>query len=393
MQCANGHELADQQKFCSECGAPAVPPAAIEPPVEHTQVIPPYTPDASWPPPTQQRPGPWARLPRATRWSLALATLVVLVGGGTAAALLATSKNSEPGVSTWLCPGATSDVLIQWPGGDGTIQGTYETAQLSGTAPDQQVSTTRGDVTGRTSGSALTINMDDRGDWYGSIQGNSMTLNVPQENGVIESGTCRRSTISAWNQAVAGLSTQVTGANASASAAAAAAQQAQVLAGAQQALTSDVGTLHSDASSLDTDKTLASDVQAMKNDLATEQRDWVAEQNDSCSNLGGDASTVSGDASTVSGDDSGLSGDTDGITSDLSNLASDISSVQDDLAKVTNAGAPPETDPAQALAYAGKVTADTHKALSWAAQQGVNLTASSQSIAQEASDFASAHAC
>lgn len=395
MQCTNGHQLGEEQKFCSECGAPAVPDSAVDESVEHTQILPMYPPDPAWMPPQAPPPrGGWRGLSKGARWGLVVVAALVVLGSGTATALLATRSNTtEPGVKTWMCTAGTTDLLLQWPDAGGTISGTYQESNLTGAAPDQQVSATRGDVTGQVSGNAVTINLDLRGDWYGSIHGNQMTLNVPTQDGTIQPLTCQPSTPDAWNQTVANLGSQGASANASASAAAAQQQQAQDLANAQQSLASAVQQLVSDSNSLETDKTLAGDVQTTKNDLATEQKDWNTEQSDSCSNISGDSSTVSGDASSVSGDISSLSGDTGSVGNSISGIQTDMSNVESDAASIQSQGGTPQVDSSPALATGTKAISDAKKAIAWANQQGTSLSNAAQAYAQQASDFANAHGC
>lgn len=394
MQCANGHQIADQQKFCSECGAPALWPA--DPTVEHTQVAPILPPQPPSEPPVQtppEAPHGWSGLSKGARWGMVTAAALVILGSGTATALLATGSSTEPGVSTWLCSGATNDLLIQWPGASGTINGSYQYAELTGTAPDQQVSTSRGNVTGQTSGAAITVNVGDRGDWYGSIHGDQMTLNIPSQDGTIQPATCQHSTVTAWNQAIAALGSQGSSANASASAAAAQAQQLEELSSDQQSLVNDVQQLTSDAKALDTDKTLASDVATANKDLATEMSDWNLEQHDSCSNLQTDSGAVANDSGSVSNDVGSLTDDTSTVSNGLSGLQGDLSSIQTDLSNIQSLGGTPGTNSAAAVAAGNKTVRDTKKAITWATQQGNALNSSSQAIAQQASDFANAHGC
>lgn len=392
MQCANGHEIAEHQKFCPECGVPVPPAETVSHVVEPTQILPPYSPEEALDAPEPAARHGWRSLPRAAKWSIVAAAVIVIVGSGTAAALL-TDRSSEPGVSTWMCSGSTSDLLIQWPDTGAVINGTYQDAELTGTAPDQQVSTARGDVTGQLSGDALTINIDNKGDWYGSIRGNKMTLNIPEQNGTIQPATCQHSTLAAWNQTIANLGSQNASANASASAAAAQAQQQQDLANAQQTLATDVQQLASDAHTLDTDKTLAGDVQTARTDLTTEQQDGASEQSDSCSNLANDANTVSNDANTVSNDVATITNDTSSIADSLKNLELDLSTVLANITYVTAAGGTPQTDPTGPEAAGKRTVTDTQKALAWAAKQGQDLTTTSQSLDQQASNFADAHGC
>jgi hypothetical protein len=170
--------------------------------------------------------------------------------------------------------------LLQWPSGS-VVSGTYRDASVSGAAPDEQVSTDSGALTGTVSGPNASLDLGGSGEMYGTL-GRNLVLNVPQQDGTIQPVTCKPGTVAGWNSALSSLSTQTSTANAQASA-----QQQQQdvndqITQADQQLTGDIATLTEDAQSLDNDKTLAGDIQQMQTDLATEQSDAAT-----VTNLGG----------------------------------------------------------------------------------------------------------
>jgi hypothetical protein len=330
------------------------------------------------------------------RIAAAVALLVIAAVTGCSGVLYGHSQATgsaaaEPGVSTYLCSGSTSDELLQWRSSGGYLSGTYQYADLSGQAPQEQVSSNSGNLSGTLDGTAITVSIGLSQDLYGTLSGGQLTLNVPQQDGTIQAATCNQATVNDWNSAVASLNSQAGSDNkAQASASAAAATQQQIAA-LQSGLQSDVTTLAQDAARLDGDNSLAGDVQAMKNDLGTEQKDYATVQNDTCSSAGGsretDASTVDTDASTVDTDQSTVQTDISSLQNNQ--VSSDISKVQGDVSQLKSLGASPDTDPSAALAAGNKALKDMASAIAWAQQQASALDGQAHQIAKAADALAS----
>jgi hypothetical protein len=289
-------------------------------------------------------------------------------------------------------------MLLQWNSANGYLSGTYQDAAISGSAPQEQVNTSQGDLSGTTSGSGgITLNIG-TGTWYGTIDGSSATLNVPQNDGSIQPVTCNQAGVSDWNSSVAQLSGQVTTDNnttlqvqASESAVAA---QAQQVSNAQQSLASDVSTLQSDTSTLNTDTSLAGDVNQMKQDYGQEQSDWSTEQSDNCSDVGGDADTVGGDADTVGGDLDTLNGDIEDLQAgDIQSVQSDLSNVKTDLSILQGLGATPAVSSATGIADGSQALTNAANAISWAQGQGKTINSEAQALATTAQNWANQHGC
>jgi hypothetical protein len=359
---------ASQQMPWETPGMPPVPPAGTpsQPPgaAMSTQVLP----------------------SRRNRLIVVGAVAAMLAAGGTWAAVHA-AASSNPRLLSFLCwngPGDNSATLLQWQSAS-VIAGTYQGASIGGAAPDEQVSTDSGALTGTVSGSSAALDLGGSGQMYGTL-GSDLVLNVPQQDGTIQPVTCRPGTTAGWNKALAEMGRQVTTDN---NAAAQAQQQqnitAQITQGDQQ-LASDIATLTQDATSLDDDTTLADDVQQMQTDLATEQSDYQTELGDTCINTAGDADTVSGDADTVSGDLDTLQGDISSLQAN--NVGSDLSAVQTDVATIENLGGTPDPDPAAAIREGKKALKDLNAAISWATAQGNSLNKQAQQIANEAQSAA-----
>src|SRR5262249_10778163 len=116
---------------------------------------------------------------------LAAAGVAALVAGGSTAAAVA-SSSQEPGVSTYTCSYSSEDLLRQWKDQDGYLSGTYQDARLTGTAPQEQVTSGSGQLSGSISGSGITLNIGFSTSVYGTVNSSSVTLNVPQQDGTIQ---------------------------------------------------------------------------------------------------------------------------------------------------------------------------------------------------------------
>ena len=95
-------------------------------------------------------------------WIAATIGLFVVAGCGGVSGVVyghpSATGAAEPGVSTYLCSGSTTDMLLQWRDSSGSLSGTFNYANLTGTPPGEQVSTDSGNVSGTVDGSALTLN-------------------------------------------------------------------------------------------------------------------------------------------------------------------------------------------------------------------------------------------
>lgn len=309
---------------------------------------------------------------------------------------------AEPGVTSYLCAFSDGDMLLQWNSANGDLSGTYQDAAISGTAPQEQVNTSQGDLSGTTSGSGgITVNIG-TATWYGAINGSAVTLNVPQNDGSIQPVTCNQASVSGWNSAVAQLSGEVTTDNNTAqqvqASQSAAAAQAQQVSNAQQSLASDVSALQSDTSTLNTDTSLAGDVNQMKQDYQTEQNDYQTEQTDyqegGCTQEGGDAGTVGADAGTVGADLGSLQADVSSLqVGDIQSVQTDLSNVKADLSTLQGLGVTPAVSSATAIADGNQALTNAANAISWAQGQGKTINSEAQALATTAQSWANQHGC
>lgn len=321
----------------------------------------------------------------------AVAIGAALVGGGVTAAVV--TSGSEPGVQTYLCSGTSTDLLLQWRQNSTDLGGTYEQAQLTGTAPQEQVSSSQGGLSGTLDGQAVTMSIGFGQPLYGKLTSGTLTLNIPQSDGTIQAASCSQSTVAGWNKTVATLDNQANTDNTAANQAAAQAAHDQAVTKAQASLATDVPQLAKDASALDSDKSLGQAITSMQTDYGTEQKDYQAEQADACGNLGSDSATVSSDNATVSSDNASEQSAAGSVGSGVSGVQNDLSAVQGDLSTLQNLGATPATDASAALKAGQTAVGDANAAISWANGQAQTLNNEGTQLATTAGNYASQHGC
>jgi hypothetical protein len=322
---------------------------------------------------------------------LAAAVVAALVAGGSTAAAVA-SSSPEPGVSTYICSYSSEDLLLQWKDQGGYLSGTYQDARLTGTAPQEQVTSGSGQLSGSISGSGITLNIGFSTPVYGTVNSSSVTLNVPQQDGTIQPVTCPASDLTHWNKAVAALNQQASRDNQVANQQAARAQHDQQVSQAQQDLANAVSRLEGDKSTLNNDTSLSDAVSQMKQDYEQEQSQWQTVQSDSCQNMSYDAGTVGYDAGTVNYDLGTLNYDVTSLQDgDIQAVKKDLSDVSSDLAALQNLGATPGTDSSSAVAAGNKALTSAANAISWAQGQGEIINGEAQQLATTAQNYANSH--
>jgi len=225
--------------------------------------------------------------------------------------------NSQPDASlanAYLATGSNWVNYLQWSNqGVGSL--TDDT--LSGTAPDEQVSSSQTPLTVSVNGSEVTFSglTPDTG----TLASGTLTLQVLDPDGTLGTDTFTPATQDQFNQAVVALQNQAASDNSGAVQASASASQASASAAAEQQAQTDLATVQginftSDLSSL------ANDVTQTNTDLGTVKSGAANGQGASCSN----ADTVESDFDTVTSD-------TDTVTSDLGELANDISTARGEI--------------------------------------------------------------
>ena len=294
---------------------------------------------------------------------------VLLIAGGTAGVLLATTSNPQSNgpaaaTSTTQAPAGSAEVhgylaslsnaviFIQWTETNGQVTGSAEAVYLSnsGTATSPEHET----VTGSIQDSNLTLSVSPDGlygtsDLSGTLQGSGFLLTIPNQSGALVPVSFVAGTAAQYDSDVVALSGQATqSSNAQA--------QAQQQATAEQAANGRAGTVVGDISGLESDAggfagdlaTMKSDVETTATDLASTQSaagkvETEAEQYpggndgqvcDDAYQVGDDAYQVGDDAYQVEDDAYQVEDDETTISNDESDLTSDFQTFQQDLSAV-----------------------------------------------------------
>ena len=189
---------------------------------------------------------------------------------------------------------------------------------LSGTAPNEQVSSDQTPITASVNGTEITFTglTEDTG----TLANGTLTLQVLGSDGTLGTDTFTPATQDQFNRAASGLQTQVKNDNTAATSAAAE-QQAQ----------KDLATVQgiSFASNL---TSLGNDVTTATSGLGTVKSDAGNGQGQDCSN----ADTVENDFDQVVSDSDGLTSDLDTFTADVSGARHAITALQNDLSGLSS---------------------------------------------------------
>ena len=318
-----------------------------------------------------QRPPPAARY---HSWLLlsVLGTAAFTLLGGAGYMIWNAVSGGGPQLHSYLClngGGGNGAALLRWPqGGAGMVSGTYRDAKITGAAPDEQLSTGSGALSGQVSGSRVSFDLGGGVKLDGKLAA-TLTLETPQLDGTFQPVACKQAGIAGWNRAVADLNAAVSQNNQRE-----ARRQAHHVAQAQTRIARDIATLSRHAFALDNDTSLGNDIQAMKNELAAGQSDLAAERQKAC-NTGrarADAGTVNGDLGTVQGRISMLQ---------ANSVHHDLTAVENDMSTLQSLGAAPGTGPSAAIAEGRKALSNLASAVSWAQWEGQSLNSQAQQIA------------
>lgn len=232
------------------------------------------------------------------------------------------------GVTGYLNSGPYGIAFLQWQtDGGGDLQGTIDMATVSGTAPNESVSTASSSFSGQISGSSVTLNIGGHTD-YGTVTDGTLTLNVRQTDGRIQPVVYRRASPADYNKALAAVNRTV--------------QQANITAGRQQQNQQDASSLSDDLTGIgDDESSLKSDLSSMGDDVSSTSNDLAATRSDELKVLteahnGTDNATVCTDADGVSTDADGVSTDADGLSTDLNSLTSDLSSLRNHISSANS---------------------------------------------------------
>jgi hypothetical protein len=233
--------------------------------------------------------------------------------------------------NAYLASGATWVNYIQW---NTSGVGTFTADTLTGTAPNEQVSSDQTPITASVNGGEITFTGLQQD--TGTLANGTLTLQVLSHGGTLGTDTFSPATQDQFNQAASGLQTQANNDN-TASANASTEQQAQKDLAAGQAIgfTSDLNSL-------------GNDVTTANSGLGTVKSDAGNGQGSDCSN----ADTVESDFDQVVSDSDSFSGDLDGFTSRVSGARQAISTLQSDLSGLSAANLPAPSGASAAISSA-----------------------------------------
>ncbi len=256
--------------------------------------------------------------------------------------------------NAWLATGSNWVNFIQW---NSSGVGSLTDDTLTGTPPDEQVSSSQTPITASVNGSEVTFTGLQQD--TGTLAGGQLSLQVLQSDGSLATDTFSPATQDQFNSAASTLNNQAASDNSvalqqqaqasSASASAAAsASQASANAGAEQTAQKDLATVQGINFTADTNS-LNGDAATANTDLGTVKSDAANGQGQDCNNVdpvGTDVDGVVTDANEMTSDLSG------GITFDISTARQDVSALQDDVTGLRNAGLPVPSGASAAISSA-----------------------------------------
>src|SRR5215472_5984920 len=193
------------------------------------------------------------------------------------AALAVPGCGSSGGPASFVGSNSTEVVYLQWQqSSSGDLTGTITDDQLTGTPPDESLSTDTASFTGNVSNGSVSITAEGflgiNATLTGTLSGGTLSLQVPASDGTIQTDTFNSAGVSTFNADVAGLRRAAGRANGQALAAQKQAQQQQADQQAEQTASSDLSAVSQDAGKLPGDLSqIASDVATENGDLTNEK--------------------------------------------------------------------------------------------------------------------------
>jgi hypothetical protein len=313
--------------------------------------------------------------------------VVVLVAALTGVLLVAQSSQNpsttagSPGATTvpgqgavgtgYLAHASNGVIFIQWTQSGTSVNGTAEVDTLSGTPPNQSVSTKTINVTGQLQGSTITLSFNGGTEVFGTLSDGSFTVNFPQSDGSLGPVTFTSATASDFNQALSALQGNTGAQNSQAAAANQLAAEQQNIDKAASAVAGGITGLQSDAASMNA--SLGAFTQSLaqqQTDLGTEAKlesQVIAESQNGTANeqVCSESDTVASDGDTVDSDGDTVSSDADTTEGDVGDVRTDIADLQNASASLQAAQAalPTYTDGAPTLSAVNQAIASAQKAV------------------------------
>jgi hypothetical protein len=255
-------------------------------------------------------------------------------------------------------------LLVEWSAPQGNqIQGviTYNGINLAN-APQESLSVSSVPFTGTINGSSVTLTTGDLlagTPVNGTLGSGTLTITMPPDSstGAIQSATLTATSVSSYNNDVAGLRMAINHANVLAAQQQARQQQQQQDAQALSTARSDLSALGQDAgpgSNVPGDlQTLSGDVKTIAGDVTTVQEDLAQPGNSDCFNQ----QSASDDAIGADDDTAGLGDDVTGLLDDIGTIRQDIATVTSDLSTLSSDGVPQPYGASGAIGAARSVIA------------------------------------
>ena len=262
-------------------------------------------------------------------------------------------------------------IFIQWTQSGTSVSGTAEVDTLTGTPPNQSVSTKTISVSGQVQGSTITLSFNGGTEVFGTLSDGSFTVNFPQSDGSLAPITFHSATASDFNQALSALQGNTGAQNSQAAAANQLASERAAIDQAAASVSHGINGLSQDVNALTGSLgAYGKDLGQAQTDLATTAK---AEQQVIAEAQGGtdpnqvctDSDSVGTDADTVGTDGDTVSTDADGTESAATTVRNDIAGLQQAFAALQNAQAqlPSYTDGAPGQSAVNQAVGAAQQAL------------------------------
>lgn len=279
-----------------------------------------------------------------------------------------TATTSPPVGNGYLSSSSNEAIFIQWNQSGGSVSGTAQDDWITGTAPNQSLSTKTIVVSGQQNGRTISLSFDGNTEEFGTISGGSFTLNFPQSDGSLAPVTFQQSSTSSFNSAVAALNASITQANQTAAEQAQIQKQQAAINGDLQSVNGDIAGLNAASFSSDL-APLSGDVSKAASDLASSQQAAQTANGEQgapnqCTDAGASedkAGYVQDDAGYVQDVASQVANDATSVRGLIARASSDFQQMQADEGNLPSyhVNAPSQSELDQAIASAQQTVANT----------------------------------
>ena len=278
----------------------------------------------------------WWALPVGVVVLVAIATAILIGvhGSGNQATSArggsTTTTTSPPVGNGYLSSNSNTAIFIQWNQSGQSVSGTAQADSITGSPPNESLSTNTITVTGQQNGSTISLSFNGHTEEFGTITSGSFTLNFPQSDGSLAPVTFQQSSTSAFNSAVAALNAAISQANQTAAEKAQIQKQQAAINGDLQTVNDDITTLNRASFSTDLGS-LSGDVSKASTDLAASQQEaQIANGEQGAPNQCNDAATSENEAAYVENDAGYVQNVANQVESDATSMRGLISKASSD---------------------------------------------------------------